>query len=187
MSKDTIKKLNMLIESRQVRAKEIHGEIWVVWGVLNIIAMSVNLWVFSSFFVWFTMMGIGVTYTIVYGEIIERKDGEFKINVINTVFKLWMFLIVLVIPIIFYVFPVLLRLYNGEAILPLLLIMLSIAMIATGFLAENISFKIGGLVFIICSVLSAKYIESGAIIYLISMFFGLTIPGYLSRYEKKRY
>jgi hypothetical protein len=183
MEEETVEKLKKLVEKRKSMEKVAGGEIFAMWGILNIIAFTVFNFIRYSILVWVVMISVGIITQILYVRYLESKSG-FRLFWTNKINELWIYMIVL-LPFIFFVFPFLLKIYDPWSIFPLISLWISIGMFASGIIVNQLSMKIGGFVFLISSILTVKFLDLWFIIYPASVVCGLIIPGIWSKYEEK--
>jgi hypothetical protein len=184
MQDETLNQFNKLVEQRSARGKVVGGEIFALWGVLNLIAFFTDYYLWSSIFVWLIMILAGAVIQVVYFRFKVNKPG-FRLFWVGIVNQLWLFMVIL-IPFIFYVFPFLLRIYSPEAIFPLIFLWLSAGLLVTGLIVEQPGFIFGGIATFAAAILLVVFMNSLLIIYPAAIVAGLIIPGIWSRYEEKK-
>jgi hypothetical protein len=183
MHEESMDKLQKLVKDRKQRSKIAGGEVFAIWGGLNLLAFFINQFLIDSVYVWLVMMVVGIIIQLVYGKYL--KIGECKeLFWTKNINKLWLFLIFL-FPVLFYVFPFLLKLYHPAAIFPLIALWISLGMFLSGMLIEQKSMLAGSGVYILTAVLMAFFSDKILIIYPLSTVFGLIVPGIWSKYEEK--
>lgn len=184
MDKDSFGKLKEIIEKREEREHLSGGEVFVWWGLLNLIAMNVfHFWIYSDW-VWIVMIITGIVGQVWYIGFLKRKTGVVMFWG-KALSELWIFIVVL-LPLLFYVFPVMAGIYSGKAIFPLIFISLCIAMYISGILTSLLAFKIGGVVYLLSAIVCAFKPEWVLYIFNLTTLFGLIIPGIWSFYERRK-
>ncbi len=183
MKEESIDKLRQLVEKRRSRGIA-GGEIFAMWGFLNLISFTIHYFFINSIIIWIVMLGIGIILQIFYVKFFLNNKG-YQLFWFGKINNLWIFMLVL-LPFIFIVFPFLLKLYTSYCIYPLILLWLSIGMFVSGLIVEQWSMKIAGMIFLASSILLSFFMDKWNIIYPLSIIFGLIIPGIWSKYEEKK-
>lgn len=184
MDQNSINTLKNIIAQRQNRARTIGGEVFAIWGTLNIITSILHKNIWHSPFIWMIMVAIGAPFQAMYVRKLKKRS-EFKLFWSFSVSETWL-AIVAMLPLIFYVFPHVFHLYTQKAIFPIAYIGLAGGMYFSGILTEKLSMKIGGLLFLACSVLTGVFQDQAHMIHGLAMFFGFIVPGIWSKYEQKK-
>ncbi|MCX7872322.1 MAG: hypothetical protein N2487_03455 [Verrucomicrobiae bacterium] len=181
--KEIMEKLKELISQREERFYLSGGEIFVLWGALSILAHNIYNLLLQHILVWIGMIILGNAAMITYVSIACK--GGYKTFWGKMLLEFWGGLTLLLV-FVFYLFPFVFKLYPPVAIYPLILFMLSIGMYVSGIITESVVFKLGGVAFLISSVLIAHNTTWFFWGYNAAAFFGLVIPGIWSRYEKRK-
>ncbi len=183
MEKNSIEKLKEIVERREERETLVGGEIFAGWGVLAIITHNLFNLLFPNVLLWVGMLVIGILAQTIY-TLLAYKNGwsSFWGKMLSA---FWIFLTAIFILIV-YVYPFLLKLYPPKAIYPLNLLMLSIGMYVSSEIATKFSFKVGSVVFLISSFLTAYNIDLTFIVFNVAILLGLIVPGIWSFYEKRK-
>lgn len=150
--KEVMEKLKEIVLQREERFYLSGGEVFVWWGLLSIISHNIYNLLLPNVLVWIEMIVIGNAGMIIYISMAFR--GGYKTFWGKMLGEFWVFLTLLLV-LVFYVFPFVLKLYPLMAIYPLILFCLSIGMYVSGLIAQSIAFKVGGIVFLAFSVLLA--------------------------------
>ncbi|MGA2142116.1 MAG: hypothetical protein ABSG94_06790 [Brevinematales bacterium] len=171
-----------LIEKRNARGKMAGGEMFAFWGILNLISYFIFILLWHSDFVWPVMIIIGMTIQVIYVRNLE-KDKGYQLFWFKNTSQLWLFLVVLM-PLIFYIFPFVLKMYKPMTIFPLIFLWLSAGLMISGIIVEQLCFKLGAAVMACAAVLTVLFFSLVLYIYPVSILLGLIIPGVWSRYEE---
>lgn len=183
MHEESMNKLQKLVKERKQRSKICGGEVFAIWGGLNLIAFLVNQFLIDSLAVWLLMLVVGIMIQVFYGLNLKRNECR-ELFWTKNINYLWLHLIVL-LPLLFYVFPFLLKIYHAAAIFPLIALWLSLGMFLSGIMVEQKSMIAGSAVYVLTAVLMAFFPDRILIFYPASSVFGLIIPGIWSKYEEK--
>ncbi|OHD13080.1 MAG: hypothetical protein A2Y41_03955 [Spirochaetes bacterium GWB1_36_13] len=177
-------KLKELIEKKEQRERTVGGEVFVVWGMLNIVSIFIFRFLWQEIAVWIIMVGIGVSFQVFYLNKIVRKKG-YKTFWTGTISRIWLSA-VFVLPLVFYVYPFVFHLYSLEAVLPLILLFMGTLMIITGMILKSWTFKTSALIFVSASIFSAAFPLAYLYFYPSAFFLGFVIPGIWSFYEQRK-
>ncbi|MEJ5284809.1 MAG: hypothetical protein ACP5Q5_10715 [Brevinematia bacterium] len=181
--KEVMEKLKEIVSQREERFYLSGGEVFVWWGVLSLLAHNIYNLLLPNIFVWIGMIVLGNAGMIAYIAIAFK--GGYKTFWGKMLGEFWGFLTILLV-FVFYIFPFVLKLFPPMAIYPLILFCLAVGMYVSGLIAQSIAFKVGGIIFLVSSVLLAYNTTWFFWIYNAGTFFGLVIPGIWSRYEKRK-
>ncbi|MGC8764373.1 MAG: hypothetical protein ACP5QT_00590 [Brevinematia bacterium] len=181
--KEVIDKLKEIVTQREERFHLSGGEVFVWWGILSLLAHNIYNLLLPSIFIWIGMIVLGNIGMIAY--IFFAYRSGYKTFWGEMLGEFWFFLTLLLI-LIFYVFPFVFKLYPPMAIYPFILFSLSIGMYVSGLITQSISFRVGGIIFLISSILLAYNTTWFFWIFNAGILSGLVIPGIWSMYEKRR-
>ena len=184
MDPNSFDKLNQLIEKRERRGELVGGEILAVWGVLNLITVSIYKYLWHTSFPWLIMVVLGIVIHVSYLAYLKRRS-KYKLFWEGTVNYIWLVTVIL-LPVVFFLFPVVFKLYGARAVFPLVELLLAVALFISGIISRKLSMKVGGVFFLGASLFTAAYPGEYLIPYMFSMIFGFIVPGIWSRYERKK-
>ena len=161
------------------------GEIFAGWGVLNLIALFVSQFLWNSVFVWVIMIVTGIIGQIVYLKIVSDK-GKPIIFGEKAISNLWLFLIA-VLPLIFYIYPFVFKIYPASAIFPLIALWLSIGLFISGIIVGQMRYKLGAAVFLLTALLLPLFKGQAQLwIYTAAIILGLIVPGLWRKQKAKK-
>jgi hypothetical protein len=184
MHEDAESQFKELVEKRDARGKIAGGEMFAFWGILNLVFYSIFIFLWRSEIVWPIMIVIGMAVQIFYVRRLENDSG-FRLFWYKNTSQLWLFLVILM-PFIFYIFPAVLKIYPEMAIYPLMFLWLSIGLMISGILVEQLCFKLGALVMACACIFTVMNFSMIKVIYPAAVLLGLIVPGIWSRYEQKK-
>ncbi len=184
MDKNTINNLKDIIEKRENRNKETGGEVFAFWGIINVIALIIYRFIIPSNMIWLIMVLLGIIVHISFQRQRRKREG-YSTFLTKTLFEIWIFIVV-ILPITFYIFPVILKMYNTDVVVPIVALFLALGMFISGVITRKWSLRAGGGIFLIGSILLALNPENKFLYYLLAHIFGLIIPGMISNIEKKK-
>ena len=171
-----LEKLQKLVEERERRENMGGGEIFAGWGVLNLLALATDYFVSCDTLVWIIMILVGITGQIIYLKIASAR-GKSMIFWEKAISNLWVFLVA-ILPVIFYLYPFVLKVYPNKAIFPLVMLWLSIGLFVSGIIVGQLRHKIGGFVFLAAAVLTPLLTEQAQVwVYAAAVVLGLIVPG----------
>lgn len=184
---ETSEQMKGMLSRREARYRVAGGEIFAGWGILNLIAMAVQLWVWQSVFVWLLMIAIGIPLQSLYIRHLIRQQGDegFQSFWGQKMGELWVSFLIL-LTFLIYVFPFLLKLYPPELITVFVYFWLSLAMFYSSILTGQVSIRIGAAVFFLSGCIGALVGTNSPLPYALANILGLIVPGIWSKYEESR-
>ena len=184
MEHESMDELKNMIQKRKARERLVGGEVFAFWGLLNIITYLVYQYVFTSFWVWIIMVVAGISTQIIYVREMKKKL-KYKLMWSHRVSILWLGF-VLMLPLLFYVYPQVFKIYSQKAVLPIISLGITLGLFSTGLMTLQKSWYFAAGIFLTASISSGACIKAQGWIFMGAMVFGFVIPGIWSKYEQRK-
>jgi hypothetical protein len=177
-------RLEVLLQNHGKREKNAGGEIFAFWGTLNLLGLALSRAMSEKFFlIWLVLVPSGIVIQSLYIRYLYRHRG-FKLFWEHRMTELWSIMLVL-LPLFFYVFPVVMKLYQPKAIMSMVTLWLGLALLMSGIIVRQVSLKFGAFAMFTASLLLAYFPEQMYLLYTSAVIAGLIIPGVWSKYEER--
>lgn len=187
MSARTLSELQTLLSNHQKRTSRLWGELFALWGLLVIGATLLELYVWSSIWLWPGMIGVGLAAQFGYVRSVERRAGECTLKLKHDLFVLWMSITLVVLPLVALVMPLVFKIYPSTASLVLITVVLALGMWVSGFIGRSGSFKVGAVVLLLGGVgqacallLYQRQTLADVWVFILTILCGLVVPGIVS-------
>jgi len=175
-------KLETIVSKRLKREKISWGEIFIFWGILNLVGIALSL-VIGGATVWLVLVPLGILAQSLYVHHLRRSSG-YLIFYEKAMTELWLFMLIL-LPVLFYVFPFWFGLYAPRAIMSMVTLWLALALFMSGMLTRSAGIAAGAAPMLAASVLIAFFPDRMPLIFMGAVVLGLIVPGMWSRHAEK--
>jgi hypothetical protein len=185
--------LGSVLDNHQQRCSRLWGELFALWGMLVIGVTLLEVYVWSSIWLWPAMIGVGLFTQAIYVRAVERRGGEYTLKFQRDIYVLWMSITIVLLPLVGLVLPLGLKIYTPRATVVLMSLILALGMWVSGFIGRALSFKLGGGALLVgglvqAFILAAQKRQTPGLIwtFILTILLGMVIPGIVSRIHERQ-